>query len=346
MAATGSPGTRRLRLGTAARRAQRRGAAAGGRQRPQLLARPPLRAGRRAARRRLRPGLADRRDPGRGRRSRRRQRLPSGSRRRPRTPCAPSPSGSAHPSWCPTPWLDARVAALPPVTSGAVGAYLGVPLVVSGGQVVGALCVYDVAAHEWSALDVSTLRAARGRRGRRPRARGAELRLRGAAGRLAAGDRRRRRRCLGVGPALRRAALRRPAARDLRPRPRVLRRHHRGLQRRRPRRGPCPASPRRWTGRSPPAASTPPSTASTCPTAGCAGSLPAAARSATTGRAGGAGAGSGVRHHGRAGRRGPGRAGPGVDAHGVLPARPLVAVRLPQRRGRAAARSHPRGAGR
>ncbi|ANH38024.1 putative diguanylate cyclase YegE [Nocardioides dokdonensis FR1436] len=52
---------------------------------------------------------------------------------------------------------DVRVGGLPPVTSGAVGAYLGVPLVASGGQVVGALCVYDVAPHEWSPLDESTL---------------------------------------------------------------------------------------------------------------------------------------------------------------------------------------------
>ena len=37
---------------------------------------------------------------------------------------------------------DDRVRTLPPVTSGDVGAYLGVPLTSSGGHVVGALCVY------------------------------------------------------------------------------------------------------------------------------------------------------------------------------------------------------------
>lgn len=53
--------------------------------------------------------------------------------------------------------LDERVNTLPPVTSGAVGAYLGVPLVVADGQVVGSLCVYDAAARDWPAHSVSTL---------------------------------------------------------------------------------------------------------------------------------------------------------------------------------------------
>ncbi|MEN8707823.1 MAG: SpoIIE family protein phosphatase [Nocardioides marinisabuli] len=52
---------------------------------------------------------------------------------------------------------DARVAGLPPVASGAVRAYLGVPLVVADDQVVGALCVYDTRPHPWSDHDVSTL---------------------------------------------------------------------------------------------------------------------------------------------------------------------------------------------
>lgn len=53
--------------------------------------------------------------------------------------------------------LDDRVSTLPPVTSGAVGAYLGVPLVVADGQVVGSLCVYDAAPRDWSTHSVSTL---------------------------------------------------------------------------------------------------------------------------------------------------------------------------------------------
>nr|WP_240896909.1 SpoIIE family protein phosphatase [Kineococcus vitellinus] len=52
---------------------------------------------------------------------------------------------------------DPRVAALPPVTSGAVGAYLGVPLVGSDGHVVGALCVLDPAPRAWSSTDVDVL---------------------------------------------------------------------------------------------------------------------------------------------------------------------------------------------
>jgi len=51
---------------------------------------------------------------------------------------------------------DARVAALPPVASGAVGAYLGVPLLASDGC-IGALCAYATVAREWSAHDVALL---------------------------------------------------------------------------------------------------------------------------------------------------------------------------------------------
>ncbi len=45
---------------------------------------------------------------------------------------------------------------LPPVTSGAVGAYLGAPLDV-GGHLVGALCVYDERPRSWTAEDTSLL---------------------------------------------------------------------------------------------------------------------------------------------------------------------------------------------
>jgi PAS domain S-box-containing protein len=53
---------------------------------------------------------------------------------------------------------DERVSALPPVTSGQVGAYLGTPLTSSAGRVVGALCVFDQTPREWSDSDVATLR--------------------------------------------------------------------------------------------------------------------------------------------------------------------------------------------
>ena len=52
---------------------------------------------------------------------------------------------------------DERVAGLPPVVAGAVGAYLGVPLVADDGLVVGALCVYDPEPRAWSPGDVSLL---------------------------------------------------------------------------------------------------------------------------------------------------------------------------------------------
>ncbi|MGY1849103.1 MULTISPECIES: SpoIIE family protein phosphatase [unclassified Blastococcus] len=45
---------------------------------------------------------------------------------------------------------DPRVADLPAVASGEVGAYLGAPLMAASGQVVGALAVYDAAPRSWS----------------------------------------------------------------------------------------------------------------------------------------------------------------------------------------------------
>ncbi|SDC23823.1 PAS domain S-box-containing protein [Geodermatophilus telluris] len=53
---------------------------------------------------------------------------------------------------------DPRVGDLPPVTAGAVGAYLGAPLVDSEGHTVGVLCVVAPAPRPWSDTDVSTLR--------------------------------------------------------------------------------------------------------------------------------------------------------------------------------------------
>lgn len=48
------------------------------------------------------------------------------------------------------PWLRA----LAPVVSGAVGAYLGVPLLLGDGTVVGALCVYGPQPRKWTDWDV------------------------------------------------------------------------------------------------------------------------------------------------------------------------------------------------
>ena len=53
--------------------------------------------------------------------------------------------------------LDARVSGLPPVTTGGLRAYLGVPLVDRAGLVVGALCVHDDEVRTWTAVDVGIL---------------------------------------------------------------------------------------------------------------------------------------------------------------------------------------------
>lgn len=52
---------------------------------------------------------------------------------------------------------DSRVAHLPPVTSGAARAYLGVPLITTTGLTLGALCVYDDRVRSWSPRDVGVL---------------------------------------------------------------------------------------------------------------------------------------------------------------------------------------------
>lgn len=52
---------------------------------------------------------------------------------------------------------DPRVRDLPPVTSGAVRSYLGVPLVATTGLVLGALCVYDGRVRSWNPRDVGVL---------------------------------------------------------------------------------------------------------------------------------------------------------------------------------------------
>ena len=48
------------------------------------------------------------------------------------------------------PWLRD----LPPVTSGQVGAYLGVPLDLGDGTLVGALCVFEPSRRDWTGRDV------------------------------------------------------------------------------------------------------------------------------------------------------------------------------------------------
>ncbi|RJK94270.1 SpoIIE family protein phosphatase [Vallicoccus soli] len=52
---------------------------------------------------------------------------------------------------------DARVRDLPPVTSGRVGSYLGVPLTSSAGDLVGAMCAFDRRPRTWSPADVALL---------------------------------------------------------------------------------------------------------------------------------------------------------------------------------------------
>jgi serine phosphatase RsbU (regulator of sigma subunit)/PAS domain-containing protein len=52
---------------------------------------------------------------------------------------------------------DGRVRSLPPVASGAVGSYLGVPLRANTGEVVGALCAYGPDSRDWQERDVVVL---------------------------------------------------------------------------------------------------------------------------------------------------------------------------------------------
>ena len=131
----------------------------------------------------------------------------------------------------PDAWNDERVHDLPPVSSGEVGAYLGIPLVERGGRVIGVLCVFGPDARAWSDDDVDTLRqladsavtelelSAPGRTGaRRP-------------GALGPGHRRGRHRHVRLGPRHRPARLGRAADRHVRVRRGRFRRQHRGVQR-------------------------------------------------------------------------------------------------------------------
>ena len=141
--------------------------------------------------------------------------------------------------------LDLRVAALPPVSSGMVRSYLGVPLEVRG-LVVGALCVFDESPRRWTQADVELLQGSLPRSWPSSSSRRWAWSTRGA-GAVAARGRRGRGGGLRLVPRARRAALGRTAAGDLRAGGRGVRRHHRGLQRgRAPRR---PAAGRRGAAR-------------------------------------------------------------------------------------------------
>ncbi len=72
--------------------------------------------------------------------------------------CAVTSAASPDPVVAPDARADPRLAALPPVASGEVGSYLGIPLAVFEGQVVGALSAFGREPRRWSAADVALLR--------------------------------------------------------------------------------------------------------------------------------------------------------------------------------------------
>ena len=88
--------------------------------------------------------------------------LPSGSLGRqvplPESLCAVALANGAGPLVVPDASRHPRMAGLPPVVAGKVGAYLGVPLVVADGLSVGALAAYDRRAKDWTDADVAQLR--------------------------------------------------------------------------------------------------------------------------------------------------------------------------------------------
>jgi GAF domain-containing protein len=127
---------------------------------------------------------------------------------------------------------DPRVRDEPAVVDGRVVAFLGVPLVGDRGAALGVLCVWDERPRDWTDADAELL-------GQLARSAVAELelaapvrRVPGHARPLGARDRRGRRRQLRLGPHDRRAALGRPAARDLRLRPGRVRPHRSRTSRR------------------------------------------------------------------------------------------------------------------
>ncbi|TKJ30089.1 SpoIIE family protein phosphatase [Blastococcus sp. CCUG 61487] len=72
--------------------------------------------------------------------------------------CAVTGAASPDPVVAPDARADSRLASLPPVVSGDVGSYLGIPLSVFEGQVVGALSAFGRGTRDWSDADVALLR--------------------------------------------------------------------------------------------------------------------------------------------------------------------------------------------
>ncbi len=72
--------------------------------------------------------------------------------------CAVTAAAAPEPVVAPDARLDPRLAGLPPVVGGDVGSYLGLPLAVFDGQVVGALSAFGREPRTWSDADVALLR--------------------------------------------------------------------------------------------------------------------------------------------------------------------------------------------
>jgi len=72
--------------------------------------------------------------------------------------CAVTTTASPEPVVAPDARLDPRLAGLPPVVEGTVASYLGLPLAVFDGQVVGALSAFGREPRAWSDADVALLR--------------------------------------------------------------------------------------------------------------------------------------------------------------------------------------------
>ncbi|MDT0274334.1 SpoIIE family protein phosphatase [Blastococcus goldschmidtiae] len=72
--------------------------------------------------------------------------------------CAVTAAAAPHPVVAPDARLDPRLAGLPPVVGGDVASYLGLPLAVFDGQVVGALSAFCRDPRTWSDADVALLR--------------------------------------------------------------------------------------------------------------------------------------------------------------------------------------------
>jgi serine phosphatase RsbU (regulator of sigma subunit)/PAS domain-containing protein len=72
--------------------------------------------------------------------------------------CAVTTTAAPEPVVAPDARLDPRLAGLPPVVDGTVAGYLGLPLAVFDGQVVGALSAFGREPRDWSDADVALLR--------------------------------------------------------------------------------------------------------------------------------------------------------------------------------------------